>query len=272
MERLLPGVAKVRVTRFVAAGNAGSDCEEEFLPSIFNILFLYYFVEVFFLPWGAKLPTPSEGFFHPPLAPPAIPPGKFSSQGVGRRKKRSRSSSLDFAFLRIGSSALFACRVLGARRSVDAEIDGFLHLHQLVDIRLGDVCVFAFAANGAVIAILDGDLDQSLFLQAGNVGADLPWADAEEIGKILVRCVAAALVVETVDFDEEDFFEKRKVLREPDLGGNPYSFEAPLFGHSGSIIPGSAFGACVFGFEPVDNSLPAFPSVLSVRGRMKGTW
>ena len=73
----------------------------------------------------------------------------------------------------------------------------------------------------AFVAVLDGDRDESLFLERADVGANLPVTDAEEFGEMLVGGKTAALVVEGLDFHQQHFFHQRKLL------GTPYSLRNP---------------------------------------------
>lgn len=76
-----------------------------------------------------------------------------------------------------------------------------------------------------LVTVLDRNADKAFLLQGSDVGADLPFTDTEEVGEMPVGSETTAFVVERMDFDQEHFFDERKLLREPDLPGNPHAFE-----------------------------------------------
>jgi hypothetical protein len=77
---------------------------------------------------------------------------------------------------------------------------------QLAKFLAVDAGVFTSRSHDSFILILDSDGDEPVQLQVGNIGLNLALADSEEFGKISVRSVTTALVVERMDFDEQHFF------------------------------------------------------------------
>ena len=72
--------------------------------------------------------------------------------------------------------------------------------------------VFPGRADRALVLIYDGDGDVALFLERSDVGGNLTGTHAEKVREVLVRRKTAALVVEAVDFHEQDFLHERKLL------------------------------------------------------------
>ena len=100
-----------------------------------------------------------------------------------------------------------------------------LILAQLSEFLAMDAGVLACRPDDAVIPVFDGDGDKSLQLQVGDVRLNLSFTDVEEFGKITVGRVTTALVVERMDFDEQNFFHDGKLLGFPDFLRNPDTFE-----------------------------------------------
>ena len=80
-----------------------------------------------------------------------------------------------------------------------------------------------------LISVLDGNRDEPMFLQCADVGANLPFTDTEELGEITIGSVTTAFIIQAVDFDKEDFFHKRKLIRAPNLLRNPNPLEIPFW-------------------------------------------
>lgn len=79
--------------------------------------------------------------------------------------------------------------------------------------------------NFTLVAVLNRYMYEALSLERVDMGANLAIADAKEVGEVLVASVAMALIVQRVDFDKQDFLEKRKLAGDPNLLGYPYAFE-----------------------------------------------
>ena len=62
-------------------------------------------------------------------------------------------------------------------------------------------------------------------MSAAATPPNLPVAQAEEVREVPIGGVAAALIVERVDFHEENFLHERKLRGEPNLLRNPDAFE-----------------------------------------------
>lgn len=79
--------------------------------------------------------------------------------------------------------------------------------------------------DDALVAILNGDKNEPLLFQCAQIGANLTLAHPEEIPEVFIGGVTTVFVVERMDFNEQDFFHNRQILREPNLFGNPDTFE-----------------------------------------------
>ena len=76
-----------------------------------------------------------------------------------------------------------------------------------------------------VVTVLDGDGNEALLFQRADVRADLSFADVEKFRKVSVGGIATVLVIEGVDFNEQNFFHQRKLPGQPDVLRNPHPFE-----------------------------------------------
>lgn len=98
-------------------------------------------------------------------------------------------------------------------------------LAELSQIRPPNTGISPCRMHDSLVAILDGDCDKPLVFQRADVGANLPFANAEKIGEMAVGGVAAIFVVQGMNFHKQNFFHKRKLFGEPNLLGNPDTFE-----------------------------------------------
>ena len=146
-----------------------------FMCVLLFVLFLYYYVEVFFLPWLHITSYPPGSFLPTPQAELVDKSGVLPPQG---------------GYIGLTNPGIPSRRV-----------------------------------HHPVIAILDRDGDKALLFQCPDVGANLALADSEKIGKMAIGSVAAFFIVEGMDFHEQDFFHKRKLLGTPYFLGNPDPFE-----------------------------------------------
>jgi len=100
-----------------------------------------------------------------------------------------------------------------------------LVLVEASNLLVRDAGILSRRPNHALVLIFHGHRDEPFLFQRGHVSGDLPGADVEKFGEIAVGSVATAFVVQAVDFNEQDFFHQRKLIREPNLPGNPHAFE-----------------------------------------------
>ena len=98
-------------------------------------------------------------------------------------------------------------------------------LLQLLHVGIWHARIFANGVDHPVVAVLDGDGDETLLFQGADVRADLPFTDVEKFREVAVGSVAAVLVIKGVDFNEQDFFHERKLPGQPDVLRNPHPFE-----------------------------------------------
>ena len=102
-------------------------------------------------------------------------------------------------------------------------VDKFLMvLLQLLHVGIRHTRILADGVDHPVVAVLDGDGDEALLFQRADVRADLAFTDVKKFRKVAVRGEAAILVIERVDFNEQDFFHKRKLPGQPDVFRNPH--------------------------------------------------
>jgi hypothetical protein len=101
----------------------------------------------------------------------------------------------------------------------------FALLRVLAERLATDAGIFASRSHDAFVAVLDGDGDEPIHLQVGDIGLNLAFADSEEFGKVAIGSVTAALVIERMDFDEQHFFHDRELGGFPDFLRNPDAFE-----------------------------------------------
>ena len=105
-------------------------------------------------------------------------------------------------------------------------VDKFLMLLlQLLHVGIRHASILADGVDHPVVAVLDGDGNEALLFQRADVRADLAFADIEEFGEVTIGGIAAVLVVERMDFNEQNFFHQRKLAGQPDVLRNPHPFE-----------------------------------------------
>jgi hypothetical protein len=105
-------------------------------------------------------------------------------------------------------------------------VDKFLMLLlQLLHVGIRHARILADGVDHTVVAVLDGDGNEALLFQCADVRADLPFTDIEKFREVAVGGIATVLVVEGMDFNEQNFFHKRKLTGQPDVLRNPHPFE-----------------------------------------------
>ena len=85
--------------------------------------------------------------------------------------------------------------------------------------------ILADGVDYPVVAVLNQDGDEAFLFQRADVRADLSFADVEKFRKVSVGGIATVLVIEGVDFNEQNFFHQRKLPGQPDVLRNPHPFE-----------------------------------------------
>ena len=105
-------------------------------------------------------------------------------------------------------------------------VDKFtLALTNAFEVFVLDAGILPHHVDHAVVAIFDRNGNKTLLLEGTDVGANLPFADAKELGEVAVGCIAAVFVVQGLNLDKENFLHERKLLGEPNLLGNPHALE-----------------------------------------------
>jgi len=88
-------------------------------------------------------------------------------------------------------------------------VDKSIHLSpQLLKLAIGNPAKFPGGVNRALVLVLDRDRDEAFLFERRDVGGDLAWADAEELGEVTIGGEAAALVIERVDFHKQHLFHE----------------------------------------------------------------
>ena len=88
-----------------------------------------------------------------------------------------------------------------------------------------DAGVFPRRSDDPLVIVLDGDGDKSLNLQVGDMLLNLSLTDFEKFGKIAVGSVTTALVVERMNFYEQNLLHDRELVGFPNLLRNPDALE-----------------------------------------------
>ena len=98
-------------------------------------------------------------------------------------------------------------------------------LLELLHVGIPHTRILADGMDHSVVPVLDGDGDEPLLLQRADMRADLAFADVEEFGEVAVGGITTVFVIQRMDFDEQNFFHKRKLPGQPDVLRNPHAFE-----------------------------------------------
>ena len=98
-------------------------------------------------------------------------------------------------------------------------------LLELLHVGILHARILADGVDHPVVTVLDGDGDEALLFQGADVRPDLAFADVEKFGEVAVRGITTVFVIKRVDFNEQNFFHKRKLPGQPDVLRNPHPFE-----------------------------------------------
>ena len=98
-------------------------------------------------------------------------------------------------------------------------------LLQLLHVGIRHARILADGVDHSVVAVLDGDGNEAFLFQCADVRADLAFADVKEFCEVAVGGIATVFVIKRMDFNEQDFFHKRKLPGQPDVLRNPHPLE-----------------------------------------------
>jgi hypothetical protein len=88
----------------------------------------------------------------------------------------------------------------------------FLLLLKVPDRGIWHTAVLSYDSNYPLILVTNSDSYKTFIPKGRNDVANLPVANIKKVGKIAVRRKTTSLVVEAVNFYEEDFLHKRQFI------------------------------------------------------------
>jgi hypothetical protein len=103
-----------------------------------------------------------------------------------------------------------------------------LLLLKVADFRIWHTALLSYDSDYPLILVANSDSYKTLIPKRRNDVSNLPVAIIKKLGQIAVRRKTASLVVEAVNFYEEDFLHKRQFIGKPYLSRNPDPLKIPF--------------------------------------------